>query len=520
MSPRPLFHTYPRASIGAGTRVMHTHNNFTHCDRRCRRLATASNEQWLPFMPDGIDVMVPGSSAIATEALLEQHDQLGTLEFLLHSVESLVSEAWAIGATSATHSMAMAGAVDDLIRCASDVQRARNHAIALQRSLSTAAAQYGAAEESAEQFADLAAGVVGTVAGTALADLLSALGPAALLLPLVFHQNPSDDENGPNDIHVSPELNRALSDPATVDLIRAGVTGLDDFFRAFGRVPMPLGDYLGTGDDEAGQVTAAAAALLAGGRLFGLFGATPTKASLLRTEESASAPTSIVQLIDGIPGSEPGQQSGNVRIDHVTSGGTDDRYIVYIGGTDDFSAVSRDRALDLTSNVEGIAGAPTGSMQALEQAMRDSGIDSTSRVTFVGHSQGGLLASAATASGKYTVDGLLTIGNPAGNIETPANVPALLIAHDEDLVTALGGNQTNDNAMRISRRVFDSSAEVPGDLAVPAHHIEYYRHTASLIDAATSDDVVSMVKSFTSFSTASTHVESRWYDATRVSTRD
>jgi hypothetical protein len=471
-------------------------------------------------MPDGIDVVAPGSSAIATEALLEQHDQLGTLEFLLHSVESLVSQAWAIGVTSATRSLAGDGAVDDLIRCASDIQRARNRAIFLRSSLSAAAAQYGAAENFAEQFADLAAGVVGTVAGTALADLFAAIGPAVLLLPIVFHQSPSDQANGPSDIQVSPELNRALSDPATVDLIRAGVTGLDDFFRAFGRVPMPLGDYLGTGDDEAGQVTAAAAALLAGGRLFGLFGATPTKATLLRTGESTSVPTTIGQLIEGIPGSEPGQQAGNYRIDHVTSADADERYIVYIGGTDDFSAVSRDRALDLTSNVEGIAGAPTGSMQALEQAMRDSGIDTTSRVTFVGYSQGGLLASAATASGKYTVDGLLTIGNPAGNIETPANVPALLIAHDEDLVTALGGNQTNDNAMRISRQVFDSSAQIPGDLAVPAHHLEYYRHTASIVDAATSDEVTSMVRSLTSFSTPTTHVESRWYDATRVPTRD
>jgi hypothetical protein len=150
--------------------------------------------------------------------------------------------------------------------------------------------------------------------------------------------------------------------------------------------------------------------------------------------------------------------------------------------------------------------------------MKDAGIRHSSGVTFVGYSHGALLASAATASGAYTVDGLVTIGNPGGNIETPANVPALLIAHDDDLVTALGGNQTNDNALRVTRRVFGSAAEIPADVPVPAHHLEYYQRTVALVDAATSDDVSSMVTKLTSFGSDASHVESRWYDATRVQT--
>jgi hypothetical protein len=490
--------------------------NCRYCVARYPPLRMPQTTHWRHSVPDDIDVSVPGSSAIATEALLEQHDLLGHVEFLLRATESLVHEAEAVGAITVGRSFGAAQAESELARCARELRIARSHTNDLRAALSTAAAHYGAAERFAEQLVDTVVGVGATAAGTAVGELLSLLGPAAYLLPIVFHQDASHDPSGPSDIQLPADINRTLTDPGTVNLIRAGATGVDDFFRALNGLPMPLNDYLGTGDDEAGQVAAGAAALLVGGRLFGLFGATPTKATLTDTSESSSTPSSIGELISNIPGPDPGEHPGNFRIDHIVTDGQHDKYIVYIGGTDDFSPVSRDRALDLTSGVEAIAGAPTGSMQSLDQAMKDSGISHTSAVTFVGYSHGALLASAATASGAYTVDGLVTIGNPAGNIETPANVPAILIGHDDDLVTALGGNQTNDNALRITRRVFGSAAEIPADMPVPAHHREYYQHTAELVDASTSDDVSSMVAKLTSYGTDASHVETRWYDATRV----
>ncbi len=465
---------------------------------------------------DDLDVHLPGSTSVATEALLEQADQLARLEYLLRSVDVTVATVTALVHESHGSIFERPRGLDELTLVASRVNDARHMASQLSSALSSASQTYGQAEHEAQQLSDMVAGVIGTILGQSASRALDVLGPFAWLLPALLQQQPSDGQATSRDIHIPADVNRTLADPATVDAIRAGVTGIDDFFRELGNLSVPLGDALGTGDDEAGQATAAAMAVLLTGQLFGMFGDTPTAATKTRTVHSSQSPTTIEGLIRGIPGNEEGQQPGNFRIDTITKPDGSTAAIVYIGGTEDFNPVPNTAALDMTSNVEGIAQMPTGSMRALEQAMADSGVTSSTPVVFVGYSQGGLLASAATASGSYSVAGLVTIGNPAGNIATPSDVPAVLIAHDEDLVTALGGNQTNDNALRITRRLFDSPQQIPADLAVPGHRLPYYLQTAALVDDATSAEVSTMVDKVTSISAGATSVESRWYDAYRL----
>jgi hypothetical protein len=463
-------------------------------------------------MPDDIDVQLPGSNAVATDALLEQHDHLAGLAYALRTAGALVREA----AVLSQQVPATSNERDELLRAANEVHAATQRAHELSADLRVASGEYTAAEEQARRFADATAGIVGTGAGLAVAEIIGLLGPVALAMPFLFHQNGTNEASGADDLSLPPEVNRWLADPATVELIRAGITGVDDFFRAVGHLPVPLGTAAGTGDDDAGQVTAAALAVLATGKIFGLFETTGAGVTKIRSSTTESMPDTLEGLIERIPGTQPGQTGGSIRIDNWTDLEGNAHAAVYIAGTEDFSLVPGQSSLDFTSNVEGSAQQPMASMASVKAALADAGVSPTTPVSFVGYSQGGLLASAAAASGDFTVESVLTIGNPAGNIPTPSDVPAVLLQHREDLVTALGGNQTNDNALRVTRQVFDSPDQVPTDQVVPAHHLEHYLRTAALVDHAQSEAVNDVVSKVAGIGKGATTVESRWYDAIRI----
>jgi hypothetical protein len=467
-------------------------------------------------MSDDIDVQLPGSTAVATDALLEQHDHLAALAFALREAEALVCQAAALGHYSPAGVPRAQGERDELVRATAELRHATQRASDLCSDLLVASGAYSDAEDQARRFADATAGVAGTGAGMAAAGVIGLLGPVALALPFLFHQEGAHQASGADDLSLPPEVNRWLADPATVELIRAGITGLDDFFRALGRVPVPLGTAAGTGDDDAGQVTAAALAVLATGKIFGLFETTGAGVTKVRSSTTEEMPDSLEGLIERIPGTQDGQTRGSIRIDSWTDATGQDHAAVYIAGTEDFSLVPGQSSLDFTSNVEGSAQQPMASMASVKAALADAGVSQSTPVSFIGYSQGGLLASAAAASGDFTVESVLTIGNPAGNIPTPADVPAVLLQHREDLVTALGGNQTNDNALRITRQVFDSPDQIPTDQVVPAHHLEHYLRTAAIVDHAQSQAVNDVVSKVAGIGKGATTVESRWYDAIRV----
>ena len=194
-----------------------------------------------------------------------------------------------------------------------------------------------------------------------------------------------------------------------------------------------------------------------------------------------------------------GPERPQVIIERYSVQGQPDRFEVYVGGTVTFSPSSPTEPWDMTSNLANAAGGESGSVEAVREAMADAGVEKESPVQFTGYSQGGGTAARLAASGLFNTQGLTTFGGPTGQVELPGGFPAVLVEHSDDPVPALGGEQDNEGAVLVRRNVFDGGP-LPRDLVAPAHHYDYYRETAQLMDGSRSpqlDDAVRTLDSFT-----------------------
>jgi hypothetical protein len=152
---------------------------------------------------------------------------------------------------------------------------------------------------------------------------------------------------------------------------------------------------------------------------------------------------------------------------------------VYIAGTRDGGVGFTTEPFDMESNIALIAGATAASLVAVERAMSASGVTVGDKVTFVGHSQGGLIAARLAESGRYATTGLVTVGAPIGHIPVRGNYPAVAISHRDDVVPELGGHARQSLVVRVSMH----SGADPGDV-VGAHSLEAYRQSAAELDAS------------------------------------
>jgi pimeloyl-ACP methyl ester carboxylesterase len=196
---------------------------------------------------------------------------------------------------------------------------------------------------------------------------------------------------------------------------------------------------------------------------------------------SVSPPTGIGELVGRIPTGDE-----QIRIERYP--GTDgDRWIVLIDGTRSGSLGTEGEPWDMASNLQGIAGVPSASTEAVLEAMRRAGIDAQDPVLLVGYSQGGLIA-ARVAEQRGTAAGLVTVGSPIAGLPLPRDIPVLAIEHTEDPVPALGGVAGAGTAASLStvtvRRTLYADAPPSDDRLVPAHQFARYRETAELVDAS------------------------------------
>lgn len=273
----------------------------------------------------------------------------------------------------------------------------------------------------------------------------------------------------------------SLTDPRVVTAVRLSVMSADDF--GAGVVGIPPEIVAALGDEGLGVfgLNTSALLLLGLGGGLGLLRETPVRVTEGATTQGVADVRNIKDRLERIP-SNPEQ----IRIDRISQPGLPDSFDVYIGGTEDFSPESGTEPFDLTSNVAAVAEGSdgAGSYRAVVEAMKLAGMDASSHVEFNGYSQGGLIAAQLAASGDYTVDGLVTIAAPAGQVAVPHSIPYLAIEHADDLVPALGGFFTSSDPVVVSRRAFDSPPM--GDQPVmPAHRLTHYMDTAELIDEST-----------------------------------
>lgn len=442
-------------------------------------------------MTDDLIVGGPHSSGVTTSALFGESLRCRALdsEFALlqqrirlldHSIGPGI-----IAAADAPRSVLIAeSAIQDALRA---LNRSRGHARALSDGLARAAVGYeltdtlvsGAVQDAAARFAWLL--------GWVFPLLLTAAAPGLLLVGgTITGSLLSMDERTRGRVFAGlgewlAEHRAALSDPRMVELVRLGVMGADDFGEGIARVPPELAHLLG--DEGLGllgvDTSAAAVGALAGGA--GLLRETPVAVRPMSTGKLAPGSPSVATRIARIP-----QQPEQIRIDRYSSQGKPDRFEVYLAGTAELGAVTGGEPWDMTSNVAALAGdaaaVPAASQRAAEQAMSEAGITASTPVTLTGYSQGGLLAARLAASGAYAVEGLVTIGAPAGPVAVPHDIPYLALEHRNDVVPALGGAFESSQPVIVRRLLSDQ--ELSGPALLPAHELSNYATTARLVDAS------------------------------------
>lgn len=197
-----------------------------------------------------------------------------------------------------------------------------------------------------------------------------------------------------------------------------------------------------------------------------------------RGGEPVSQASSLAERIRRIPGPEH-----PIRIEQYEAAGGSVETEVFIAGTSDWSVGTTDNPFDLEGNLALVAGIPATSYFAVEMALRRSGVRPGDRVRFIGHSQGGLIATRMAESGRYTTTGLLTAGAPLGVATVRGDYPAVHLAHTDDVVPELGGASAPTRAVGIHRH----SGAAAGDV-IGAHSLDAYESTAMAADASPARD--------------------------------
>jgi hypothetical protein len=381
-------------------------------------------------------------------------------------------------------------AESELTRAAAILQEAAADTETLSFGVGRAAAEYAEADQRSRDASRLLAAVVGFLSGGLLRNLILGTLPVAptIGVALLVAQHPELRRlvalAGQPLTNALAEHTHLLVSPAFVDLVRALVSSADDVAMGAAGVSPVVAHLLG--DEGAGVVglssMAGALLLLSGRNAY-----TPTPLNVTRTPRTpASAPATLADAAARIP--QSGVGSSQIRVERYADRNEQASYAVYLAGTSDFST-GGDEPFDMASNLAGIAGSDTAAQQATVEAMNDAGIRPGDRVSFFGHSQGGLVAARITASEVYSTQALVTFGSPTGQIAIPDQVAHVAVEHAEDITPALGGEPLGGAAGRdrivVTRGLFDESGPPPGTSLGSAHRMVRYAETAALVDGST-----------------------------------
>ncbi|MDN4640464.1 hypothetical protein QCD70_09435 [Agreia sp. PsM10] len=480
---------------------------------------------------DGDELVVSGGGSFAVST-----DEISNTAFRLRFVESESLAAAArlreLELCIDPHVAAQAPTVPALVlQAAADLDRASREAGELDVSLRLAAEAYGMVENAMIDGLRVTTGLLGNVLGHLAPFLLLAGAPflaagSGVLVGLAARPGTSRSPVGAAEwMRENPQL---ANNPAVAAAVRLLFSSSDDVIAGLLGVPPGAGAVIG--DDGLGLfgireaaglvlgaagVAGAARGLAGGGAAGG--GRSPLVETQVQTTRvgtsPVTAPSSIAELASRMPNtSASGPQ---IKVEKYETGNGDPSYIVYLGGTVDMNAVPAGEAFDMTSNVESMSAGDGASYRAAVEAMRDAGIRPGDPVLEVGYSQGGLLAVQLEQSGDYSVQGVVTLGSPVGQLETAA--PTLTIAHTEDLVPALGGLDTasGDDRVLVRRTLYDDAPMPTGD-AFPSHDLDAYRETAGLVDASNDPRVEKFIDGAAPFLTGDAKGTATEYRAERV----
>jgi len=215
----------------------------------------------------------------------------------------------------------------------------------------------------------------------------------------------------------------------------------------------------------------------------------------------AQAPQSVGERVARIP-----ETDNPIRVERYVDSAGRAHSEVYIAGTHDWGMGTTEEPFDVNSNIALVAGIPAASLVGVKSAMTRAGIKHGERVTFTGHSQGGMIAARLAESGTYRTTGLVVVGSPTGTLSATSGYPALALRHTDDVVPRLGGSDQGSGFTTIER----ASTSPIGDV-VGAHKKSGYVQMARDLDSSPA------VAHLPEIPNASGSAEARVFNAQRVS---
>lgn len=211
---------------------------------------------------------------------------------------------------------------------------------------------------------------------------------------------------------------------------RSGVAGGASVLTHVARELPVLGN-----DDQAVRITRLAAADFASG------------AEPAWSHAGARSVQEALTRIDSLYPATGGAPAATVAVQKVTAADGAVSWTVLVPGTE--SALPADHPWDGRTDLELVAGLPDGATATIERALAASGTGPDEPVTLVGHSLGGIAATALVARAgfaeRYRVAGLVTAGSPTGLVTTPPGIPVLHLETPEELVSHTDGRSGAEN---------------------------------------------------------------------------
>ncbi|MFD6137195.1 hypothetical protein [Isoptericola sp. NPDC060257] len=165
-----------------------------------------------------------------------------------------------------------------------------------------------------------------------------------------------------------------------------------------------------------------------------------------------------------------GVPAGTLAVEEVVHGDGTTSWTVLIPGTQEL--LSPTNPFDAATDLSLMAHEAADVSVAVEQALDAAGAAADEPVVLVGHSLGGIAASALAASpafrANHPVGGVVTAGAPTASFALPAGVPVLHVENEESLVENLDGRSREEgpaaaDRVTVGRRLLDSTD--PADVA-------------------------------------------------------
>lgn len=405
---------------------------------------------------------------------------------------------------------------------------------AFERSTVLAGYRYRMAEWAGRTAAEAVAGAlgytVGAVTRTYAVELLGAAAVvAAMALPaLVLAQHPAFAPLR-SQIAAHP-LARAVgdfladrgreiaSDPAFIAAVELAIESADEVLAGILGVPVARVAVRSATVDDA-TLQRDSIALLAGiaSRVAGrsVLGSTPTAVQVEGETRAAPPATTLAEGFRALPSGDD-----DIVIQQYELADGSAHWQVFMRGTRDFSLEGDGTAMDLGSNLQNatVTGADlSGSAAALSDAMVAAGIQPGDSVDLVGHSQGGSAAALVAASGRFSVQNVVTFGGATGNIVVPRDVTHLAVENRQDIVPALGGTHGDGSSVIVQ---VDVPASAIGDeqsgQPAPFHLSDAYSYSATTLDASGDPTVDAIVAGMAAPTVGATAVGATTWRVQRV----